>query len=232
MAQVLCGVHDSNASLLPHLASRAAPFTIVSTGTWVILMAVGLGLDGLDPADDTLANVDVEGRPVATARFMGGREYAAIAGAPASPDAAALARVIASSAMALPCFAGQGGPFAARKGEIRGAVAAADLPALATLYLALMSDLMLERLGVRTGDLIVEGSLAANPAFSALLAAFRPSQRVYAGSDAAGTARGAALLAQWPPRDLAPPPLRAAPPSAVEGLQAYRNAWRSAVLSG
>ena len=72
---VLCGVHDSNASLLPHLASREPPFTIVSTGTWVILMAVGLGVDHLDPADDMLANVDVEGRPVACARFMGGREY-------------------------------------------------------------------------------------------------------------------------------------------------------------
>jgi len=29
---VFCGVHDSNASLLPHLGSRQAPFTIVSTG--------------------------------------------------------------------------------------------------------------------------------------------------------------------------------------------------------
>jgi sugar (pentulose or hexulose) kinase len=227
---VLCGVHDSNASLLPHLASRKAPFTIVSTGTWVILMAPGLSLDGLDPADDTLANVDIEGRPVATARFMGGREYAAIAGAPASPDAASLARVIVSGAMALPCFAGQGGPFAARKGEVRGAVSPADLPALATLYLALMSDLMLTRLGVEAGDLIVEGSLAANPAYCAVLAAFRPTQPVSAGSDAAGTARGAALLAQWPPRDLTPPPLVAAEASALEGLRGYREAWREAVL--
>ena len=62
---VFCGVHDSNASLLPHLSSRRAPFTIISTGTWVILLAPGLSVKGLDPADDTLANVDVEGRPVA-----------------------------------------------------------------------------------------------------------------------------------------------------------------------
>src|SRR5258708_29607772 len=198
---VFCGVHDSNASLLPHLGSRQAPFTIVSTGTWVILMAPGLSVKGLDPADDTLANVDVEGRPVATARFMGGREYAAIAGAPGNPDPASLARVIASGAMALPCFAGQGGggPFASRQGEIRGETASADRPALATLYVALMSDLMLTRLGVTAGDLVVEGSLAANPAYAALLAAFRPSQQAFAGSDAAGTARGAALLAQCPP---------------------------------
>jgi sugar (pentulose or hexulose) kinase len=227
---VLCGVHDSNASLLPHLASRKPPFTILSTGTWVILMAPGLSVEGLDPADDTLANVDVEGRPVATARFMGGREYAAIAGASASPDAAALKRVIASGAMALPCFAGQGGPFASRQGQIRGQIAPADRPAIATLYLALMSDLMLTRLGVTVGDLIIEGSFAANPAYGALLAAFRPSQQVYAGSDAAGTARGAALLAQWPPRDFQPPPLIAAPPCTVEGLEAYRSAWSRAVL--
>lgn len=116
---VLCGVHDSNASLLPHLASRKSPFTIVSTGTWVILMAPGLSVEGLDPTDDTLANVDVEGRPVATARFMGGREYSMIAGAPTSPDAASLARVVASGAMALPCFAGQGGPSRRARGNSR-----------------------------------------------------------------------------------------------------------------
>jgi L-fuculokinase len=229
---ILCGIHDSNASLLPHLASRQAPFTIVSTGTWVILMAPGLGIERLDPADDTLANVDVEGRPVATARFMGGREYAAIAGAPGNPDPASLARVIASGAMALPCFAGQGGggPFASRQGEIRGEAASADRLALATLYVALMSDLMLTRLGVTAGDLVVEGSLAANPAYAALLAAFRPSQQVFAGSDAAGTARGAALLAKWPPRNFQAPPLIAAPPCAIEGLHAYRNAWTKAEL--
>ena len=208
--EVLCGVHDSNASLLPHLASRKAPFTIISTGTWTILMAVGLGVGALNPADDTLANVDVEGRPVACARFMGGREYAEIVGgAPANPDTAALVRVIVSGAMALPCFSGQGGPFAARRGEIRGAVAPADHTALATLYVALVTDLMLTRLGVKGGDLIVEGSLAANPAYCELLAAMRPSQEVYAASDSAGTARGAALLARWPPPNLSPPSSKA-----------------------
>jgi sugar (pentulose or hexulose) kinase len=227
---VLCGVHDSNASLLPHLASRTAPFTIVSTGTWVILMAVGLGLGGLNPADDTLANVDVEGRPVATGRFMGGREYAGIAGAPTVPDASALARVVTSGALALPCFAGQGGPFAGRKGEIRGEVAPDDLPALATLYVAVMSDLMLTRLGASAGDLIVEGSLAANPGFCQILAALRPAQPVFAASDAAGAARGAALLAQWPPRGLAPPAVKRAAPLDVEGLAAYCAAWTMAVV--
>ena len=130
----------------------------------MILMAVGLGLGGLNPADDTLANVDVEGRPSRPAVSWAGANIGQIAGATTVPDAAALARVVASGALALPCFAGQGGPFAGRAGEIRGEVAERDLPALATLYAALMSDLMLTRLGAAAGDLIVEGSLAANPA--------------------------------------------------------------------
>ena len=227
---VLCGVHDSNASLLPHLASRKPPFTIVSTGTWVILMAVGLGVGGLNEADDMLANVDVEGRPTAGGRFMGGREYSEIVGAAkGDTDAAALTRVIASGAMALPCFAPQGGPFASRKGEIRGEVAPADRPALATLYVALMTDLMLTRLGADSGDLIVEGSFAANSAYCELLATLRPAQRVLAGGDAAGTARGAALLAQWPVRHMKTAQQRSIAPSSFEGLVAYRAAWRDAI---
>jgi L-fuculokinase len=225
--QVLCGVHDSNASLLPYLASRKPPFTIVSTGTWVILMAVGIGLERLNAADDMLANVDVEGRPTACARFMGGREYGEIAGA-ANGDisADALARIIASRTFALPSFSPHGGPFASRKGAIRGEAAAKDRPALAALYVALMSDLMLTRLGADEGDLIVEGSFAANSAYCALLAALRPGQKVLVAGDAAGTARGAALLAQWPLRDFEGAQLRSiAPSSSLEGLLSYRATW-------
>jgi sugar (pentulose or hexulose) kinase len=225
---VICGIHDSNASLLPYLVSRQAPFTVLSTGTWVILMSVGLSLDKLDPRDDTLANVDALGRPIACGRFMGGREYAAIAESAPSPDLAAIERVIASRATALPCFSGQGGPFAAVKGEIRGAVGPKDRGALATLYSALMSDLMLTRMGVATGDLIVEGSFAANPAFCQTLGALRPGQGVFAASDAAGTARGAALLADWPPRHVLAAP-SAVPPASIGGLEDYRQAWSAEV---
>ena len=77
--RVICGAHDSNASLVPHLMSRREPFTVISTGTWVIIMAVG-GTARLDPEADMLANVDVRGEPVPTARFMGGREFAVLAG--------------------------------------------------------------------------------------------------------------------------------------------------------
>src|SRR5579863_1408952 len=89
--RIVCGAHDSNASLVPHLVSRRDPFTVISTGTWVIIMAVG-GKARLDPKADMLANVDVRGQPVPTARYMGGREFAVLAGeAPADPDEADVA---------------------------------------------------------------------------------------------------------------------------------------------
>jgi sugar (pentulose or hexulose) kinase len=133
--------------------------------------------------------------------------------------------------MALPCFAPQGGPFVSRRGEIRGEVLQGDRSALATLYVALMSDLLLTRLGANTGALIIEGSFAANAAYCELLAALRPEQPVFAGDDAAGTARGAALLAQWPLPMLEAAPGRPIEKRAIEGLASYRAMWNRAVLA-
>ena len=77
--RVLVGIHDSNASYLPHRTARRPPFSVVSTGTWIVCMAAGGSIDRLDPAAGTLANVDVFGDPVPTSRFMGGRDLEAIA---------------------------------------------------------------------------------------------------------------------------------------------------------
>jgi len=130
----------------------------------------------------------------------------------------------------LPCFAPQGGPFVSRKGEIRGDVVPNDRGALATLYVALMSDLMLTRLGANVGDVIVEGSFAVNSAYCELLAALRPEQRVFTGDDSAGTARGAALLAQWPVRKLELSRREPIEKSTIPGLAAYREVWNRAVV--
>jgi sugar (pentulose or hexulose) kinase len=226
--RVFCGIHDSNAALLPYLVSRQTPFTVLSTGTWVILLCVGLPLDQLDPRDDTLGNIDALGRPTACGRFMGGREYAVIAGGAGNPDLAAIERIIASGAIALPCFSGQGGPYATTEGVIRGDIAARDRTALATLYCALVSDLMLTRMGATSGDLIIEGTFAGNPAFCEMLGALRPKQRVFAAEDAVGTARGAAMLAHWPPTYpvAAPTPV---PAASIAGLDAYRDAWTASI---
>ncbi len=75
---VLVGIHDSNASLYPHLLGREGAFAVVSTGTWVIAMAMGAEAVALNPGRDVLVNVNALGQPVPSARFMGGREYEVI----------------------------------------------------------------------------------------------------------------------------------------------------------
>ena len=227
--RVICGAHDSNASLVPHLLTRNDPFTVISTGTWVIIMAVG-GTGELDPKADMLANVDVRGKPTPTARFMGGREYAVLAGdAPADAEEADIARVIVSGALALPAFSDQGGPFSARKGVIEGKapVAPKARAALATLYSALMTAHML-RLLEAPGELIVEGGFTRSPAFAAVLARLMPGRPVVIAPASAGAAAGAAMLANWG-EPHPPPRLQPAPVWALPGLERYRDRWELAL---
>jgi sugar (pentulose or hexulose) kinase len=227
--RVVCGAHDSNASLVPHLMSRRDAFTVISTGTWVIIMAVG-GKGRLDPKADMLANVDVRGKPVPTARFMGGREFAALAGeTPADAEEADVAAAVASGALALPAFSDQGGPFAGRIGRIEGEapVTPRARAALATLYAALMTAHLLQRLEA-PGDLIVEGGFTRSPAFAAVLARLMPGRRVVVAPVSAGAAAGAALLAHWgEPRE--PPRLEQARAWIVPELDAYRRRWEAAL---
>jgi sugar (pentulose or hexulose) kinase len=223
--RVLCGVHDSNASIVPYLAHWRAPFTVVSTGTWVILLGVGLPVADLDPKADMLANVDITGRPTACARFMGGREYAAIAGGDlAPPRRETLQALIDRGVLALPAFSAQGGPFADVAGMIEGNIADNERGALATLYVALMTDHMLARLGVREGPVVVDGNLGANAAFTAVLAQLRSGQEVTSTRKPIGAAYGAAMLASWPDCPELPERVTHATWS-LNGLEAYRETW-------
>jgi L-fuculokinase len=209
--QVHVGSHDSNACLARYLC-RAEDATVLSTGTWTIAMAAGASIAVLDERRDQLVNVAVNGAPVPTARFMGGREFAALcAGAdPALADEASLRRVLAEGWMAHPAFAASGGPFIGREGRVSRsgqtcalgplAVPTELRPALASLYCAEVSALLLRQIGgTSMADVIVEGPLADNPVFGLALAALLAPRRLCRSNDALeGTARGAWLLARWP----------------------------------
>lgn len=233
--RVICGVHDSNASYYCHRVRRAPPFTVVSSGTWTICMAAGGDPARLDADADMLANVDVFGDPVPCARFMGGREFAAISGMEEgwpTVDAQAMGRLVASGVMALPSFAPQGGPFRTLAGQAEPAMPTdpAARCALATLYCALVTDYCLDALGAE-GDLIVEGSLSRNEVYLGLLAALRPSQPVMPSPDATGTTLGAGRLVHPAPGG---GPERAAVATqalAVPELAGYRDRWRRRVRS-
>jgi L-fuculokinase len=233
---VLCGIHDSNANYTRYLAAGLDDFTLISTGTWLISFNPSLPLERLDPLRDTVSNSDLLGRPVACARFMGGREYALIAGADepaAQPDESAVAALVARGVMALPSFTRSGGPFpgTGAKGRIVGPPPqnAQERSALACLYVALMASVGLDLLESRA-QVIVDGSFAETPLFTALLAALRPDQPVLVSTERNGTALGAALLVGWAERTVpAPLPLRPITPAAIPGLRAYAENWRLAV---
>lgn len=225
--QIVCGIHDSNASLLRHLGD--VPGTILSTGTWVIAAALGAPLDCLDERADMLANINALGQPVACMRFMGGREFAAIAGAePQVCTLDELQKAVKAGRMALPSFADTGGPFASRSGSFAGPAprGASERYALATLYSVLMTDYCLTALQSE-GPITIEGSFTANPHFGPLLAALRPAQTVLYSDDASGTTCGGWMLHRWGQT----PTGGGLPATALEldGLQTYRNGWLAAV---
>ncbi|MBL9050693.1 MAG: FGGY-family carbohydrate kinase [Tabrizicola sp.] len=192
---VLCGIHDSNASLVPWLG-RKDPCSVLSTGTWMIVMSLGGGTVTLDARRDTLINVNARGAPVPTARFMAGREFDELTrGQTPAASEATERMVLASQVMVLPSLHPTTGPFPGQvaswtptEPEDAGARVAA-----ASFYVALMGAACLSLIGAE-GEIIVEGPMGGNRAFARMLATATGRDVLLAGQGA-GTGLGAALLA-------------------------------------
>jgi L-fuculokinase len=226
--RVQCGIHDSNASYLSHRIGRPAaqPFAVVSSGTWIIVMAHGADLSRLRESDDMLANVDALGDAVPTARFMGGREYEAIMGsgnAPVVPTHDALASILRRRAFALP----PARPASDRPGFDGHLIRAEGLTgeeraALATAYLALRTDRRLSDLGAM-GEILVDGPLSANRLYLELLANLRPGCPIRSNDARSGVVRAALVLAGIRPG--AAEYLNFTVSDPLPELPAYRSEW-------
>jgi len=121
--RVRCGIHDSNAAFLRWRSRLQEPFTVASTGTWIILLVAGGALPAAGEHLDCLGNVDALGNLVASARFMGGRELERIMGdqrAIGGSPAQTLAHLLEAPSYALPAFSDQGGPFCRQARAHRG----------------------------------------------------------------------------------------------------------------
>jgi sugar (pentulose or hexulose) kinase len=193
---VLCGLHDSNAALLAargHAEIAANDATVLSTGTWFVAMRsppAGQTVDtsALVEGRDCLINVDVQGAPIPSARFMGGREAELLAGLNIhaltenyDPQRliTRLPAVLTDGAAAFPSFARGCGPFPDAPGGWRNRPAdPGDRRTITGLYLALMADASLELIGSRDG-LLIEGRFAEAVIFVRALAALRPRQKVF-----------------------------------------------------
>lgn len=225
---VTVGIHDSNASLLPHLGVHESPFTIISTGTWTIAMTVGGDTQHLDPARDSLANVDAFGRAVPTARFMGGREFDQLVPEIKTPSAPDIARVIAQDIRVQPNFNPGVGPFPAAKGRWTRTpelLTPEERTAAVSLYLALVTAACLELCGLGR-EVIIEGPLARNALFAQALAGLT-GVRVSTSGDATGTSLGASML--FGAGEAHGPAGVAVVPLDVVGLEDYARRWRAAI---
>ena len=223
---VCVGIHDSNASLYPHVVSQDRPVSVVSTGTWVIVMSMkDGGAAALDPARDTLVNVNAYEQAVSSARFMGGREFEVIQqGAQNQPTQQDVSAVLDEARMLLPSVEIGSGPFQGRQMQWHGgepAVGTGERSAALSFYLALMTATCLD-LVEGAGPTIVEGPFARNPEYLAMLQVVtgRPT---LTNAAITGTSIGAAMLFG---DDAFPPTLtQVATQLPVDKLRAYADRW-------
>ena len=208
--QIHVGVHDSNACLARYL--REWPrMTLVSSGTWTVILSPGAMSRTLRSQLDQLGNVSVRGETVPTARFMGGREMTRLcAGAdPSIADPERIAGLLGRGLRIRPCFEEQGGAFAGHAGEIRldGRMLSVEewqrdvdpvsRATAASLYVAQMTAWTIRELG-GLGPVVVDGPLARNRASLVALAALLRDVELYVSRDPLeGTARGAWMLTRW-----------------------------------
>lgn len=252
--KVHVGAHDSNACLARYFHSKsigdkeAQALTIVSSGTWTVLMAPGAPAAALVAAKDMLGNVDVTGRMTPTARFMGGREFAAILnGANAqSANVEGLSRLVESRTFALPSFSHQGGPFSDRIGYLErdghrlegvnaGHLNETERATLAATYCAQITAWLIHLLwGGQTTEklnVIVEGPLANNSIYMLVLQSILPGSVCYSSNDEIeGTARGAWILTRWGD-DQTREELKPVKEKYSDGLRQYHDHWLEMVNS-
>lgn len=221
---VACGIHDSNASLVPHLTGKKRPNSVVSTGTWVICMSLNGGDVRLDPSKDCLINVNALGVAVPSARFMGGREFELVTkGRSVTPTLQDRQAVLDDHIMLQPAVVTESGPFAGKSGgwsrepQTRG-----QRDYALSLYLALMTDHCLELVGAKD-PIVVEGPFARNQDYLEALASLRGSA-IQLSASATGTSIGAAMLLSSGGFE---GPVNFFPNSDNEYLRKYCEEWQS-----
>lgn len=226
---VYCGIHDSNASLFPHLTQRQTPFSAVSTGTWVICMSVGGKQIEPDPMRDTLVNVNAFGDPVPSSRFMGGREFDLLmADRKAVASKNAVSRVLDDKIMLFPSVESQTGPF--QGCEPKWTVEPDTLDddeyyAVVSFYLALVTRVCLNLCGA-DGPIIVEGPFGQNKLYLQMLESACGRQVIRSEASATGTSIGAAMLTNNNPDEGSQESLPAEFAATDERFVAYAQLWQ------
>lgn len=192
------GIHDSNASLVPHLIAQQPPFSVVSTGTWFITMSIGGKTIPLDENRDTLINVNAYGEAVPSARFMGGRERELLEAAEPATETT-LNKLLDEEfpPILLPSVVPDTGPYPSASTQWVNDTSDPLVRSCAiTLYLSLMTNECMKLIG-SDGTTYIEGPLAQDRHYAEMLAAVTDRPVQSSGSQT-GTSVGAAMLISAP----------------------------------
>ncbi|MDO6841931.1 FGGY family carbohydrate kinase [Paraglaciecola chathamensis] len=234
--KIYCGIHDSNASYLRYLnlsSNHEQEFTVISTGTWTILMQANGQVSHLQSKPDTLANVDINGDPVCCARFMGGREYEKICttlggNIKMNPTESDIQRTIDNLWMVTPDFSNGNGPFGNYTPQLLCPKTPPAPQAIATLYCAMMISQRLDDLQAQ-GSIYIEGAFLKNPLLCGLVAQIRAGQSVFASTDDTGTVLGAASLINYQNENESNLEVSPVTKTDFVGLERYVDAWFKAI---
>ncbi len=191
---VLCGVHDSNAALIPHIVRMKGPTTILSTGTWITAFALGTEVGKLPARDGVMAGVDVFGKVVPSFRFPGGRIYDRFRLGDGE-DAALLRPRTDGVRMKLPAEGSEFGIIDRHGAALAtSALSEGELAVMASTALAERTLQGLTWIGAE-GPTIVMGPFADNGVFLAVLRESLPDD-VVVETGHGGISEGAAMLAE------------------------------------
>ncbi len=242
--EIMAGIHDSNASLVPYLKQQSTPFSVVSTGTWVICMSMGNKPVTLDADRDMLKNINVFSSPVPTARFMGGREYDllkpnnlslfALSGSTnfvSETCIEAIQSVIDKQAMLLPAVVTESGPFQGKQAQWtmdETLLSNDERDICIAFYLAQMTAHCLHLVDAK-GPSYVEGPFAFNAVYLLMLRV-ATSRPLFASQSLTGTSIGTAMMYTTSTNEInhlvvpVPSTLR-------DALRNYTQRWRTLAAS-
>ena len=194
---VYCGGHDSSFSYYLYEKKFKKSFTLISTGTWIVIFNKEMNSNFLNEKKNIFAKLNVYGKKIPVVRFMGGREYSNIIKkrTNAINTKKGIGHFIKNKIFVIPSFA-EGNPINDMKGKITNQKfikTFAEYNNLASLYIALITDYCLNEIN-SNNSIIIDGGFTKNKLFLRYLSALRYKQKIYLNKDSNGTAIGAFLL--------------------------------------
>ena len=229
---IYCGGHDSSIAYYLYEKKFNKPFTLIATGTWIVIFNKKTNLGILNEEQEIFAKLNVFGKKIPVLRFMGGREYSKIVKKHLNTKKStkSINNFLKKNIFAIPSFA-KGGPFKSKKGRITNQKlinSFAEYSNLASLYIALITDYCLNKIDSKN-SIIVDGGFIKNKLFLRYLSALRTNQKIFVNSDSNGTAMGAFLLCNK--KSNYKLSLIKIPKHTIKALEKYKEQWLELINS-